>query len=397
MADTPESALTRDDVLRLERERSARARAETAEKVGQLLAEGRLEAGEAEIAGDVIARLAGDADTQVRAALARQIATYPLLPSGLADRLARDVESVSIHVLEHSPALSDDLLLQIIAEEREAKQIAIARRREVSETVSDALIETRNAAVVGTLLGNEGAAISEAALARALDDHADHPEIPVLVARRPGLSGETCLRCAALIVADQLEASVANEMRRYLIQQQNLPEEMAAEIVAQAREQAVADMAAAEPDAAKVAEFVSMLGDMGRLTPTMLLRALCSGDMRFVEMAFARLARRPLDQTAPAFAPNRGDLFRQLYDDAKLPRSLRPAFAAAVAAAAKERAEAGDGPMQPARYVPTVIAGIVGCYGTVAPAELEHVLAELSRTLKREAADGLDSRAKMRI
>lgn len=392
-----QNGLSIDDALRLQCENSPERRAMTAEKVSRMLAEGLLGADEAEIATDVIGRFACDADTRVRSALARQIAAYPLLPSGLAEQLARDVADVSVHVLEHCLTLSDDLLVQIIEEEAAAKQLAIARRREVSERVSEALIDTHNPEVVSTLLGNAGARISGEALARVLDEHADHTEIPVLVARRPFLSPETCLRCAAMIVADQLEAEVANEMRRYLVRQQNLPEEMAAEIVAQAREQAVADMAAAEPDNAKVAEFVSILGNMGRLSPTLLLRALCSGDLRFVELAFARLARKPADSVRRAFEPGGREAFRLVYEASKLPRSLRPAFQSAVAAAAKERAEAGAAGMQPVRYVPTVIAGIVACYGNVAPAELEHVMSELSRTLKREAADGLDSRARLRL
>ena len=391
-----QEGLTLNDVLRLERENSGNTRADMADKLSRLLAEGRLDRDQAAIAQDVIERLAADADAMVRAAVAKQIAAYPLLPAGLAAQLAQDVADVSTHVLEHCQSLPDELLIRIVREEVEAKQMAIARRQRVSERVSDALIDTRNASVVRVLLSNEGARISDAALARALADHAGHAEIPVLVAKRPLLTSETCLRCAAMIVADQLEASVANEMGRYLVRQQNLPEEMAAEIVAQAREQAVAEMAAAEPDTRKVADFVAVLGELGRLTPTLLLRALCSGDMRFVELAFARLARRSPEGVAQAFQPGRTEAFKILYDSTRLPRSLRPAFMTAVAAAARERAEAGPQGMQPERYVPAVIAGIVSTYGTVAPAELEHVMSELTRTLKREAADGLDSRAHLR-
>ncbi len=391
------SSLGLDDVTRLERDNSPVNRESAVTKIGQLMAEGRLQGAEAAIAEDVVVRMANDADTLVRAALAKQIALYPLLPSGMAERMARDVAEVSVPVLQHWPDLSDDLLLSVIAEEVETKQVAIAQRQTVSEQVSGALIDTGNSSVVSVLLENEGARITADALQKALTDHQDHESIPVLVAKRPNLTAETCLHCVSLVVADQLEADVANEMRRFLVSQEHLPEEMASELVAHAREQAVAEMAAQEADDSKVEEFVGVLQRAGRLTPTMLLRSLCSGDLRFVRMAFARLAKTTEDHVAAAMEPGNGDIFKSIYDSTRLPKSLRPAFGAALAAAGEEAARAGDGSLEPQRYVPTVIAGIVGAYGTVAPAELEHVMAELSRELKREKEEALDSRAKMRI
>lgn len=391
------SPLGPDDVANLERDNSPLNRQSALTKIGQLMAEGKLQGSEAAIAEDVVVRMAEDADALVRGALARQIALYPLLPSSMAERMARDVEDVSVPVLQHWPDLSDELLISVIAEEVESKQVAIAQRPVVSEQVSDALIDTKNSSVVSVLLENEGARITADALQRALVDHEDHHSIPVLVARRPDLNAETCLRCVSLVVADQLEADVANEMRRFLVRQEELPEEMAAELVAHAREQAVAEMAAGEIDDSKVEDFVGVLHRTGRLTPTMLLRSLCSGDLRFVQMAFARLAKTTQDHVAAAMEPGNGTVFKSIYDNTRLPKSLRPAFGAALAAAGEERRRAGDSPLEPQRYVPTVIAGIVGAYGTVAPAELEHVMAELSRELKREKEEALDSRAKMRV
>ncbi|WP_422362483.1 DUF2336 domain-containing protein [Pyruvatibacter mobilis] len=390
--------LSVEDVKRLARDNSAHNRESALTKIGQLVAEGRLSQAEARIAEDVVTRMADDAEVLVRRALARQLALYPLLPTEMAEKLARDVDEVSVPVLQHWPHLSDDLLVSVIEEQVESKQVAIAQREEVSERVSGALIDTGNSTVVGVLLENEGARISADALHKALADHQDHDRIPVLVAKRPDLEPETCLRCVSLMVADQLETDVANEMRRYLVHQQHLPDEMASEIVAHAREQAVAEMTSAEVDDSKVEEFVGVLMKAGRLTPTMLIRSLCSGDLRFVEMAFARLAKTTRSHVAAAMRPGNGEVFKTIYDDTRLPRNLRPAFAAAMAAAHEERDRVGaDGRMDPDHYVPTVVAGIVSAYGTVAPAELDHVLAELGRELKREKEAAFDSRAKLRI
>ncbi len=151
--------LSVEDVKRLARDNSAHNRESALTKIGQLVAEGRLSQAEARIAEDVVTRMADDAEVLVRRALARQLALYPLLPTEMAEKLARDVDEVSVPVLQHWPHLSDDLLVSVIEEQVESKQVAIAQREEVSERVSGALIDTGNSTVVGVLLENEGARI----------------------------------------------------------------------------------------------------------------------------------------------------------------------------------------------------------------------------------------------
>ena len=90
------------------------------------------------------------------------------MPRDLAVNLARDVATVAVPMLQSSTVLEDSDLIEIIHTQDPAKQMAIAGRDSVSHVVADALVET-NESVVATLIGNNGADISETSMQRVLD------------------------------------------------------------------------------------------------------------------------------------------------------------------------------------------------------------------------------------
>src|SRR5690606_22052428 len=98
----------------------------------------------------------------VRAALAENLKEYAGLPRDLALTMARDVDTVALPVIRFSEVLEDDDLLEIVRTQDTARQAAVAQRATVSERVSDALVETGKEDVVATLVGNDGAALSDA-------------------------------------------------------------------------------------------------------------------------------------------------------------------------------------------------------------------------------------------
>jgi uncharacterized protein (DUF2336 family) len=83
---------------------------------------------------------------------------------------------------------------------------------------------------------------------------------------------------------------------------------------------------------AEVQRLVAYLRRTGQLTPALLLRALLSGSTAFVEAALAELAQMPPARVAGLLHDRRGAGLPALLDRAGLPKNLRPAFAAAIAA-----------------------------------------------------------------
>jgi len=94
-------------------------------------------------------------------------------------------------------------------------------------------------------------------------------------------------------VAERLVSLVSAAMREHLLIHHDLPAAMASDLVLQARERATVEMTwGASRD--ELTALVDRLHRNKRLTPTLVLRALCAGDEEFFECAMARLANIPV-------------------------------------------------------------------------------------------------------
>jgi uncharacterized protein (DUF2336 family) len=109
----------------------------------------------------ILASVASEFSTQVRAEFAKLVAANAAHFSHAAERFAMDEIEVAAPVLKHSDALSEDVLLKVVAEKSEAHMMAVTERRNVSPRVSHALVERGGDEVVSSLLRNEGADIAD--------------------------------------------------------------------------------------------------------------------------------------------------------------------------------------------------------------------------------------------
>jgi uncharacterized protein (DUF2336 family) len=181
----PSQHLTLADVQRLIDEPSAEARADTAARVAQVFAAPSLTERERAIAQDVLSTLACDTEVQVRRALAENVKDNPDLPPELAKRLARDVAEVATPILEFSTVFSDDELLSVIFAESNQHQAAIARRKQVPEHLSAALVECGDENVVATLMQNTTAVVADKTVHRALDRFGAVEQVNAAIVHRP--------------------------------------------------------------------------------------------------------------------------------------------------------------------------------------------------------------------
>lgn len=367
--------LTYSDVQQLAGDLSATNRRSTAAKVSQLLAEHKLTANEVSIALDILDHMVQDVDHGVRQALSDHLKSSPMLPRSIARRLADDIESVALPILRFSEVFSAADLIEIVRQGADAKQIAIAERDRVPETVSDALIETGKEVVIGTLVANVGAEISEPSLAGVVDRFSDREGILTSVAERPALPPAVTERLTSLVVAGHLATALTDKLRERLIAHHHLPPSMAEEMIVQGRERAMARLARKETDGAEVEALVGRLVAQKALTPTLLLRSLGSGDLQFFETGMAMLAHMSRGEAAELIHQSGIEGFRRLYVAAGLPAALRRAFAIAMEVVKADNERHGD--IDPARYTPLMIRQIVGDHPDLNPGSLESILAQL--------------------
>jgi len=113
-------------------------------------------------------------------------------------------------VLLRSTLLSDEELIRIIQHRSRQHQIAIARRRDISEAVSDELVGTQDSDVITALLENHSAHISKATLAYLTEqaEHIDSYQEPLV--RRQDLTAEIATRLYWVVAASLREEILQN-------------------------------------------------------------------------------------------------------------------------------------------------------------------------------------------
>lgn len=308
-----DNQLSAADVAKLIENPSADHRADAATKIASHLNEGSLSENERALAEDIFRVMVRDVESRVRRALSDSLRETDDLPRDIALSLANDVDDVAIPFLELSQALSDEDLLSIIEAKGEEHQMAIARREQVSEEIADALVETKSENVVATLVANDGAELSEGTMNRVLDEFGDVKSISTPMAGRATLP---------LDVAERLVSLVSDKIQERLLTHQELSPDMAMDLILQSRERATVSLLDGSSDAPDVQALVEQLHRNGRLTPTLIIRALCMGDLTFFEAAMAKKASIPVVNVFK-LVHDKGDMaLPRLFAKANMPEEM---------------------------------------------------------------------------
>lgn len=326
-------SLSREDVAKLLAEPSPEMRAETAEKVGAFFAAGEPSESEKALAQDIFRAMVKDAEVRVREALAQTLKESPELPRDVAQSLAADVDSVALPVIEFSEVLSDEDLIEIVARQDPKRQTAVARRKRVSGDIADALAESGDEEVVSTLVANEGAELREPTFDRLLDKFGDSDTVKEPMVKRSRLP---------LSVAERLVNLVSDNLRQHLVTHHELSAGVASDLLLESREKATVSLLTPGAQAPDVLKLVEQLHAGGRLTPTLIVRALCMGDLTFFEAALARRADIPA-ANAYTLVHDRGDMgLTRLFEKASMPGNLLKIARIGVATAEELSLTSGD-------------------------------------------------------
>jgi uncharacterized protein (DUF2336 family) len=361
--------LTAADVQRLIANPSGDLRAETAAKVAVAFEQGALSDSERELAEQIFRVMVQDAEIKVRQSLASHLKSSAHLPHDIALKMAKDVEQVSLPVLEFSKVLSDSDLIEIVRSSSAEKQTAVAKRAEVSGAVANALIDHgKSSRVVAALAANKGARLGDSEVSKILDKHGSDVLVTNSLVSRPNLP---------LALSERIVTIVSASMRDYLVARHDLSDEMAADLVLSARERATIMLLPAGAKSTDVIEFAQQLHSAGRLSPTLILRALCSGDMAFFEAAMSVLSGVPIIN-ARLLIHDQGALGMQsIYQYAHLPLDLFPAFRAAFDVAREMDYDGGDRDRQ--RFATRVIERVLTRLEQLDGPNLDYLLSRLQQ------------------
>lgn len=318
---TTRAALTDADIRMLVKGATPDERALAAHKLCRSIDRSVLSEEEREVAHDILRVMAADAAELVRRAMAVTLKNSLALPPDVANRLARDVESVSLPIISFSPVFTDADLAEIIKVGGPVRQMAVAKRPKLSSKITTLLVEQGTEEVVATVCANDNARFSEVALQKALDRFSKSEQVLQAVAYRSALP---------LAVTERLIDMVGEQLRDHILTNHALSAERTMELVLGATERATIDLVDQAGRAADPKAFVAHLNKMGRLSPSLILRALAHGHMTFFEWAVAELAGVPHHRTW-LMIHDAGPLgLKAICERAGLPPRLYSAFRAGV-------------------------------------------------------------------
>lgn len=307
--------LTQEDVRRLMEEPSLETKIAVIGKVSRHYDPGILSDSEMQIAEQIIRLLVQDSVIRVRRAISESLQENPHIPRDIALTLANDLESVATPMLSMSSVLRDNDLIDLIHQSDELwRYLAIAQRKNLSENVSGSLVNTQLNEVLRTVLENPTAHISEVSFHQIAER-----------AKEDGTLVDAMLSRGSLPLAavERLTQYVSEDMLRQLREKcRSLDEEQLDAGTRQAQEFTTLELLGRPADRAQTIRLVEQLYEDGRLTASLIINALCQGNLDFFEVSLARLANIPVEN-AHLLVADKGRLgFRALYNKTQLPGTM---------------------------------------------------------------------------
>ena len=325
--------LTQKDVDLLLANPSAHVRSDTAKKVSEQYKTQTLSQTEKKIAEDIFRLITNDVEIQVRADLSDSLKNCSFLPHDIVDKIIKDVATVAMPMIQYSDVLTERDLIDIVKSHDEDKQIAVANRENVSPRVAEVLIEDASEAPVIILISNYGARISEYGYDKLLERFQNNENIHRPLLMRPKVP---------VYVLEKLITHVSDELKRQLLTRRDFPAQFITTLVSQTREKAILSLSEASTEE-DVRTLVIHLNGVDRLTPNLILRSVCVGDVKFFEYAMAIKAGIPI-RNARILIYDSGTLgLERLYEEAGLPPELYPAVRLAVKTFREMLEETEDG------------------------------------------------------
>jgi len=339
---------------------------------------------EAEVA---LTALLDDPAPSVRKALSEAFAGAAEAPATIVVALANDQSDVAAPVLSRSPVLGDGELIDCAAIGDAFAQAAIALRPTVSAAVAAAVAEVAAREPLIALAVNPGADIPEFSMRRMVERFGADGELREALLSRPGLPPS---------VRSDLVAATASALSQFVVGCAWLSSERADRVVREATDKAhvmIAADAERSRDWRAARALAKHLRGCGRLTPSLALRALLSGNSCLFEATLVELSGLPERKVLPLARDWRGAGFAALYKAAGLPEKLAPAFRAALSALGEFGAAAHDSGAHLSR---AMIERVLTACEAADPIELGSLLAllrrfdtEAAREEAREAAQHL--------
>lgn len=274
------------------------------------------------LAEDIFRIMIRDVELKVRQILAESLKNCHHLPEDIVDSVIRDTDSVALPFIKYYTDLNNEDLIKILNIPSINKQKAVAQRLNLPDEISRYIVEKCPEEVVGVLISNETANIHEKTYNSILEKYRESEEIQKRLVLRTELPTS---------VIEKIANSLSEELKKRLILSHNLPTDLAADIVEEVKEKTTLKISEEYSSDKQIEELVHQLYTSNRLTPNLVVRSICMGDLKFFEYALVYLSNTPIVEVRKILFNTSVDfMIRNLLRKAYIPKAMFPAVFSAL-------------------------------------------------------------------
>ncbi len=228
----------------------------------------------------VLMKLAVDNDRTVRVALVDELSSVENLNQDLIFAVIADEDAIALPFLATTPSLNSWHMQAILRVGDEARQKTVASRHDISPDAISFIVRAGSAAAAATLLGNSKVKLTP-------------PDLH-LIYTRLGQSGEVVDHLLTRVdlpldIRIMQAKRAAVRMRQMMAERGWMPANDANDLVADAEESAVLQVLK-QSTSAERSFAMQFLASQNMLTPSLILRAACLGEMDVVASALGHLS-----------------------------------------------------------------------------------------------------------
>ena len=271
-----------EELFVLAQDKSAAGRQSLFENMRDMFLDGGTSVSDREKAlmSEILRRLVHDVEIKLRRSLAEKLSKRSDTPHALIVELANDAYEVAHPILIESNVLQDADLIETIKHRTMEHQLAISMRKNISEDVSEALVDTGQEDVIASLLNNHGAKVSRHVMDYLVSEskRVDSYQNPLV--RRPDLPPE---------LAERMSWWVSAALREHISERFSLDLGELDDAIETAASEEFGTLHGDSPPNTKADDLVERLSDLGEVDASFLVKALRQGEISLFESAFCKL------------------------------------------------------------------------------------------------------------
>ena len=215
-------------------------------------------------------------------------------------------------ILTGSKLLQDPELIEIVQLRTMQHRLAIAARESVSEDVSDALVESGEASVVGKLLENEGARLSKKAVAFLVEESKRVESYRQPLLSREELSPE---------LAGRMYRWVSAALRKHILENFDVDQQALDASIDDTLDSLMSEIRARARKGNRPVVLAEVLAHANAVSPEFLIELLREGQVSLFEGVFAELTGLSLKAARRFIYQPGGEAFAVACKGARVPKS----------------------------------------------------------------------------